>query len=679
MFACPHCQYENPLENRFCQRCGNPLRGLRAVITPPALFPADKKNASGLSASDDSKGLPDDAAPLSISALQADKPAMTVAALLTAENYLDDEKRYQLRHVSAHQQFLSGETELEVVDCQPSLDSPLSILLQDGEKDLDAGNPSVAESLPPTAHPYLNLQEKIFPTVPELQAAWKVQGFTVLVMEDRSGWQHLSKICSSGTVHPLELVHWFYEMLELWESLSAFEAEPSLLNSENLLIDEDQILCLRRLHYRLGDRTYELKDLGLLWQSLLRRSAMLVLADLEKLAAAVGIGDISDIPLIKEHLAKLADTFQEPTEPLHGQTTTIVAPDDATPSDDLKVPEEPTAKTIDPFTLKDSEKESAPNSDPLTSEPVIADELLLAGLDDEDGDTAEDSINELSTMALPMQLYRLDEAGRTHIGRQRDHNEDCFYVEAQLCRTDGPEGATLMARGLYILCDGMGGQDCGEVASMLAVETLQTYFATHWQDEAELPDKDTIRQGILKANQAIFERNEAEERKGTARMGTTLVMLLVANNQAVVAHVGDSRLYSYTRQGLKQLTVDHEVGQREINRGVEPAIAYARPDAYQLTQALGPRRNTDVMPSITPLHVAQDTLFVLCSDGLSDNDLLENHTETHVEPLLRSKADLYEGVTELIDLANEHNGHDNITAIAVRVKVRPKLDALQSI
>ncbi|MEM0979455.1 MAG: hypothetical protein AAGH78_04185, partial [Cyanobacteria bacterium P01_H01_bin.58] len=150
-----------------------------------------------------------------------------------------------------------------------------------------------------------------------------------------------------------------------------------------------------------------------------------------------------------------------------------------------------------------------------------------------------------------------------------------------------------------------------------------------------------------------------------------------ANNQAVVAHVGDSRLYGYTRQGLKQLTVDHEVGQREINRGVEPAIAYARPDAYQLTQALGPRSNAEVVPSITSLHVGQDSLFVLCSDGLSDNDLLENHTETHVEPLLRSKADLDEGVAELIDLANKHNGHDNITAIAVRIKVRPRLDAIQ--
>jgi protein phosphatase len=123
--------------------------------------------------------------------------------------------------------------------------------------------------------------------------------------------------------------------------------------------------------------------------------------------------------------------------------------------------------------------------------------------------------------------------------------------------------------------------------------------------------------------------------------------------------------------------VDHEVGQREIQRGVEPAIAYARPDAYQLTQALGPRGSKDVVPSITSLPVMEDMLLLLCSDGLSDNDVLEHHVTTHVEPLLRSRHDLEEGVSQLIDLANEQNGHDNITALVVRLKLRPNLEALR--
>ncbi|MEL7314354.1 MAG: serine/threonine phosphatase [Cyanobacteria bacterium J06559_3] len=214
----------------------------------------------------------------------------------------------------------------------------------------------------------------------------------------------------------------------------------------------------------------------------------------------------------------------------------------------------------------------------------------------------------------------------------------------------------------------------GEVASTLAVNTLRDHFEIHWQ--ANLPDEATLKEGILRANQAIFELNETDARSGSARMGTTLVMLLLLDNQAIVAHVGDSRLYAFTRQGLKQVTIDHEVGQREISRGVEPAIAYARPDAYQLTQALGPRDSDEVSPNIASIYINQDTVFLLCSDGLSDNDLLEEHAETHIEPLLRSNCNLEEGITHLIDLANEHNGHDNITAIAVRVKMRPDLEAI---
>ena len=90
-----------------------------------------------------------------------------------------------------------------------------------------------------------------------------------------------------------------------------------------------------------------------------------------------------------------------------------------------------------------------------------------------------------------------------------------------------------------------------------------------------------------------------------------------------IAHVGDSRIYKFTRQeGVVQLTVDHEVGQREIQRGVEPEVAYARPDAFQLTQALGPRDNKLVHPDVDFLELNKDTLLLLCTDGLSDNNMM---------------------------------------------------------
>jgi len=151
-----------------------------------------------------------------------------------------------------------------------------------------------------------------------------------------------------------------------------------------------------------------------------------------------------------------------------------------------------------------------------------------------------------------------------------------------------------------------------------------------------------------------------------------LVMVLLRNTQVAVAHVGDSRLYRLSsKRGLEQVTMDHEVGQREILRGIEPEIAYSRPDAYQLTQALGPRDENFINPEVQFLKLNEDTLLLLTSDGLSDHDLLEHHWHTHLEPLLSSEASMEQGVSDLIDLANQYNGHDNITAVAIRVRVRP--------
>jgi protein phosphatase len=117
------------------------------------------------------------------------------------------------------------------------------------------------------------------------------------------------------------------------------------------------------------------------------------------------------------------------------------------------------------------------------------------------------------------------------------------------------------------------------------------------------------------------------------------------------------------------VTLDHEVGQREMLRGIEPEIAYGRPDAYQLTQALGPRDENFLNPDVQFLQLSEDTLFILTSDGLSDHDVLEQHWQTHLEPLLNSETGLEQGVSNLIDLGNQYNGHDNITAIVILAKV----------
>ena len=292
---------------------------------------------------------------------------------------------------------------------------------------------------------------------------------------------------------------------------------------------------------------------------------------------------------------------------------------------------------------------------------------------EDDGDPVSSSkSDDLPTVVLPMVLQSLDDAGATNVGRQRRQNEDSFGINTQVIKAETHQSRTVQARGLYIVCDGMGGHAGGEVASAMAVDTLQQYFHTHWKEQ--IPDEKTIQEGIWLANQSIYNVNMQDARTGSGRMGTTLVMALVQNTQVAIASVGDSRIYRVTRKrGVEQISVDHCVGQQQVLRGVEPEIAYASPDAYQLTQALGPRDQLSISPAIEFLNVSEDTLFLICSDGLSDNRLVNTYA-AHLLALLSSQANLRQGLQKLIGFANQHNGHDNITGILVRVKLKPSLE-----
>ncbi|MEN9564878.1 MAG: hypothetical protein RLZZ69_74 [Cyanobacteriota bacterium] len=334
--------------------------------------------------------------------------------------------------------------------------------------------------------------------------------------------------------------------------------------------------------------------------------------------------------------------------------------------------------------LKDTASQDAPPADPkvyplvnplgraasslghqgIASQP----EIFFEETDDDMIYSSE--FEEQATAMVSMHLKDLTDACCTNIGVQRNHNEDFFGMKTIIEKTENNSEKNLGVRGLYIVCDGMGGHAAGEVASAMAVESLQKYFQTHWQ--SELPTHDIIESGILLTNKVLYQTNIENSRSGSGRMGTTLVMALLQDTQLAIAHVGDSRIYRLSRKrGLEQLTLDHEVGQREINRGVEPEIAYGRPDAYQLTQALGPRENNGIRPEIKFLEITEDCLILLCSDGMSDNDFLEENWSQHLEPLISSQANLQDGLFKLVDLVNEHNGHDNITAILLRIKLKP--------
>ncbi len=259
-------------------------------------------------------------------------------------------------------------------------------------------------------------------------------------------------------------------------------------------------------------------------------------------------------------------------------------------------------------------------------------------------------------------LSSLESVGRTDVGRERTHNEDYFSIDQQhFCTPDLPDGGY---RGLYILCDGMGGMAKGEVASELATKTLRSYLNSRWQ--RHLPTEIGLELAMNSANKAVYERNQREQRAGSGRMGTTAVVMMVNNSHIRYVHIGDSRLYRLTRQGLQQLTTDHNAYQRALQRGysLEEAQAYGP----QLTKALGPWSGESLRPQSQTLAVEEDTVFLLCSDGLSDHDLLENHTHSHLMGLLDFRTDLAHGIDQLMALANQKNGHDNITAVAVRLR-----------
>lgn len=535
--------------------------------------------------------------------------------------YLDAQQRYRLLEPMPLSEQVKTEIEVKVLDCQPLQQSPLIALnaqpleqfgRESFERSLNLGNPGWTLAIPELAKAHLALHSEFYPLLSGIHDAWQQEDRAVLLLEDRSHLPQAIDRPQRGAEDPLPILHWLQEMSQLWAALEPWNCCQTLLERSNLRLDEeDELLCLQRLYADDPLDPPTLTELGRVWQT-------------------VFIGDRQ--PPQDESGARTWEALTEAIDRLEaGEIETIA---------ELQ-------KTLDEIGDR---------------RPAFSYTLSESEVDFDHDDDAD------VTMVMPMRLVSLEAAGATDIGRQRTHNEDDFGLETQHSRMQSSRSRSVGYRGTYILCDGMGGHAGGEIASALAVETLQDYFKRHWR--LSLPNPTTIRDGVLTANQAIYQRNQLEDRDGSARMGTTLVMVLVQEAQVAIAHVGDSRLYRFTHdEGLEQLTLDHEVGQREIQRGIDPETAYSRPDAYQLTQALGPRNEDFVRPDVAFLDLSEDTLFILASDGLTDNDLLETHTETHVAPLLDRDANLDRGVRSLIDLANTYNGHDNITAIVVRALV----------
>nr|WP_072620294.1 serine/threonine phosphatase [Spirulina major] len=618
MIVCPECQFENPEANKFCQRCGSSLVTQTCPICDSEV-------------SWTAKDCPECGAMVAQEWLAIAYPLQPEPEQ-TPFSPLDVSERYQA--------LVPPETptsEIRVWDSQPLQKTYLETLIeqQDGSETAAATGPIADDpniefwrqvGVCDPAIPYLVLQESLSPAIPVLQDTWQRDGHGIIVVEHRADWDLLIDAWGSEAIPFSQLLYWLDETLRLWSELAKFHCCQSLLTDENLRLDEDQLLCFALL---LPDPAEQgappLRELGQLWKRLFSASGRTLYGPMMTLLERLSEGEIETVDQARTELQAIAR--QQEIE-------------EATPTADTD-----------------------PTPDPVNTEED-PDKMVYRGMGDD-----------MPTVVLPMQLLSLSDAGFTDIGQQRDHNEDHFGIETSTVRRENVMSKHVQSNGLYIVCDGMGGHAAGEVASAMAVETLQQYFQTHWSDRSQLPNEDIIREGILITNEKLYSVNMKNARSGSGRMGTTLVMVLVSDINIAIAHVGDSRVYRVTRKhGVEQLTVDHEVGQREILRGVDPQDAYARPDAYQLTQALGPRDNDYVHPDVQFIELNEDTLLLLCSDGISDNDLIEQHYATYLTPLIASKANLDSGIIELVDFANEFNGHDNITGVVIRIKMRPNAD-----
>ncbi|MEH2199665.1 serine/threonine phosphatase [Nostoc sp.] len=664
MLICPQCKFENPNSNKFCQSCGTslthkicpecstedvPVNALRChncgteCGTVFWAIIAKETTGEALGVEKDEENVVLEGNEEAISSSSPLCPTSQIAL----GSYLDSQERYQLLDpLPAQTETATIDVGVRVLDCQPYQISPIEAMLASQKSDLLTSSVE-ARGIPHLAKVYIALQSQGQREIPVIHDAWQQGDMQVVIIEDRSHWQPLLDLWQEETTNSLKILHWCYQMAQLWALLEPVNCRQSLLDLSNLRLDEDQTLALQRLYVEsssslpatelppedaeaqtpaVPDEPLTIQALGRVWQTLFRQSQRTQFGSVVKMLGDLDVGKIHTIAQLRSRLEEISIEL----EALGTATQTPI-----------------------------KEKNTAVPTMPQSDEP----EDIISRIDD------------MPTVVLAMQLSSLEDAGRTDVGRQRHHNEDYFGIETKIHKLELPKSRVLEGHGLYILCDGMGGHAGGEIASELAVNTLRQYFQEHWIAN-QLPTEDSIREAVYLANEAIYKLNQQDARSGVGRMGTTLVMLLIQDTQAAVAHVGDSRLYRLTRKrGLEQVTVDHEVGQREITRGVEASIAYARPDAYQLTQALGPRDENSINPDVGFFEINEDTLLLLASDGLSDNDLLETHWHTHLEPLLSSGANLEQGVTNLIELGNQYNGHDNITGILIRAKVRPNLES----
>jgi protein phosphatase len=244
---------------------------------------------------------------------------------------------------------------------------------------------------------------------------------------------------------------------------------------------------------------------------------------------------------------------------------------------------------------------------------------------------------------------RYASAVRTDIGRRRQGNEDSYCVATDI--------------GLFVVADGMGGHAAGEVASRLAVETIREWVARSQPSNGTPPDLSEaatcLAGSIQAANRVVFEAAQAQPE--CSGMGTTVVSVLGVGARAILAHVGDSRIYRIRADGIVQLSRDHSVVQEQVDRGLlSPEEAAVSRYRHLITRALGLQASVEV--DVQELPWLAGDILVLCSDGLSD--MLE--ANEILAQVRHHGDDLWAACGALVEQANARGGIDNITVLLVQ-------------
>lgn len=243
----------------------------------------------------------------------------------------------------------------------------------------------------------------------------------------------------------------------------------------------------------------------------------------------------------------------------------------------------------------------------------------------------------------------------TDVGVVRDHNEDSAFMEA--------------GKGFFIVADGMGGHAAGEVASAMAVETVKNTldasraeidaFKKAPTDAGRRAIVQLLQSAVLSAHQAVFQRGQNEQDK--AGMGTTLDVVLVAGPEAFVAHVGDSRTYLIRDGRSSQITTDHTVAEVLVIEGkLTIEEAQVSPLRTILVNAIGV--SADVGVEMAHVTLKRGDRLLLCSDGLHDYFPIEEEIAQKLSAEAPGDA-----LKDMVELAKQRGGHDNITGVAVHV------------